>query len=94
MVRFLKPEDLLLEKIAYIMVAMILVLPWYPVYHLQMPLRQRLIICGIFLTGGFVIASGIAKTVFVVQATKEGPDKSCECCAHVPFAPKSNPTTR
>ena len=56
---------------------MILVLPWYPVYHLQMPMRQRLLVCGIFLTGGFVIASGIAKTVFVVQATKGGPDKPC-----------------
>lgn len=56
--------------------AMILVLPWYPVYHLQMSLRQRLIIIGIFLTGGFVIASGIAKTVFVVQATKQEADLS------------------
>lgn len=58
--------------------AMILVLPWYPVYHLQMPLRQRLLVCGIFLSGGFVIASGIAKSVFVAQAIEAGSDESCK----------------
>ncbi len=67
------------EKPTEVALAVTLVLPWYPIYYLQMPLRQRLAIIGIFLTGGFVIASGVTRTVFVVQATKQGLDNSCEC---------------
>ncbi|MCJ1447904.1 MAG: hypothetical protein MMC23_008416 [Stictis urceolatum] len=44
---------------------LILVLPWYPVYHLKMPLSRKLAVCGIFLLGGFVIAAGIVRAVEV-----------------------------
>ena len=59
------------------LLAMILVLPWYPIYHLQMPLRQRLTIVGIFLLGGFVTAAGVARVVFISQGVKEGGHRSC-----------------
>lgn len=56
---------------------MILVLPWYPVYNLQMSLRHRLTVCGMFLLGGFVVAVGIARVVFVSQGVKGEKDTSC-----------------
>ena len=58
---------------------MILVLPWYPVYHLQTSLRRRLTICGMFLLGGFVVAAGIARVVFISQGVKGVNDVSCGC---------------
>ena len=58
---------------------MILVLPWYPIYHLQMPLRQRLTVIAIFLLGGFVTMAGVARVVFLSQGVKKGGHESCEC---------------
>ena len=56
---------------------MILVLPWYPVYHLQTSLRRRLTMCGMFLLGCFVVAAGIARVVFISQGVKGVNDVSC-----------------
>ncbi|KAL8904744.1 MAG: hypothetical protein Q9207_003075 [Kuettlingeria erythrocarpa] len=50
--------------------ALILTLPWYPVWKLQMPLRRKLSICAIFLLGGFVVAAGIVRFAYLLQATK------------------------
>ena len=50
---------------------MILVLPWYPMWKLQMPLRRKLSICAIFLFGGFVVAAGIVRLAYVIQANKK-----------------------
>jgi len=49
-------------------VVIILVLPWYPVWKLQMPFRRKLSVCAIFLLGGFVVAAGIVRFVYVVKA--------------------------
>ena len=65
--------------------AMILVLPWYPVSQLQMPLHQKLSICGIFLLGGLVVAAGIARVTAVNEAvTSTSLDHSCEPLYLVP----------
>ena len=58
---------------------MILVLPWYPVYHLQMLLRHRLAVCGMFLLGSFVVAVGIGRVVFISKSFQRGTDTSCWC---------------
>lgn len=57
---------------------MILVLLCYPSYHLQMPLRQRLTIIGVFLLRGFVTAAGIACVVLKSQGIKDDEHRSCE----------------
>ncbi|KAI4178411.1 MAG: hypothetical protein LQ346_007459 [Caloplaca aetnensis] len=49
---------------------LILALPWYPVWKLQMPLRRKLSICAIFLLGGFVVAAGIVRFAYLLQATR------------------------
>ena len=35
-----------------------------------MPLRRKLSVCAIFLLGGFVVAAGITRFVYLLQATK------------------------
>lgn len=51
--------------------ALILTLPWYPVWKLQMTLRRKLSVCAVFLLGGFVVAAGIVRFVYLLQATKK-----------------------
>ena len=47
----------------------ILTLPWYQVWKLKMPLKQRLTVGALFLLGGFVICAGITRTVIQLQLT-------------------------
>lgn len=53
-------------------------LPWYPVWNLQMPVRQKISVCGIFLLGAFVVATGIVRITAVQQALADNPDHSCK----------------
>jgi uncharacterized membrane protein len=46
----------------------ILVVPIYNVAKLQMPLRRKLGICGIFLLGGFVLITGIVRLYYLHRA--------------------------
>ena len=66
-------------RIVLTSLVMILVLPWYPVYHLQMSLRHRLTVCGMFLWGCFVVAVGITRVVFVSQNVKGEKNTTCWC---------------
>lgn len=48
-----------------------------------MPFRQKALVCGIFLLGGFVVGAGIARFVFIVQATQSSnPDYTCKSLPH------------
>ena len=47
---------------------MILALPVYNVWQLQMPLVRRISVIGIFLLEGFVTIVGIVRLVFLVGA--------------------------
>ena len=58
-------------------VALILMTPWYHVWNLQMPVRQRISVCGIFMLGGFVIATGIVRLTALRQALAPSNDHSC-----------------
>ncbi|MCJ1313247.1 hypothetical protein MMC25_006924 [Agyrium rufum] len=49
----------------------ILVLPWYPIWHLKMPLRRKLAVCGILLLGGFVVAVGVIRFMYGVYAIQD-----------------------
>ncbi|KAL1967165.1 hypothetical protein VTN77DRAFT_3456 [Rasamsonia byssochlamydoides] len=49
---------------------MVLLIPIPMVLNLQMPLTQRLIVCGIFMLGGFVCIAGIVRIHFLTLMFK------------------------
>lgn len=59
-------------------IALILTLPWYLVAKLQMPLQQKLSVCGIFLLGGFVVAAGIVRCTTLKVGFAMSLDHSCK----------------
>jgi len=62
-------SDVILDSLA-------LVVPIYPVWHLQMPIQQKLTVSGIFLLGGFVVISGILRAIAQFNALKPNPDST------------------
>lgn len=50
-------------------IGLILTLPWYRVWKLQMPMRRKVAVCGIFLLGGFVVLAGILRFTEIVAST-------------------------
>ncbi|KAH8588161.1 hypothetical protein B0O99DRAFT_747042 [Bisporella sp. PMI_857] len=57
---------------------LVLMIPWYPVWKLNMPIRQKVTVCGIFLLGGFVVLSGVVRIIAMFNALKPNPDRSYE----------------
>ena len=57
---------------------MILTLPWYPVWNLQMPVAKKLSVCGIFLLGAFVVGAGVARVTAIRVAVTSTSDFSCQ----------------
>jgi hypothetical protein len=55
---------------------LVLMIPWYPVWHLNMPARQKITVCGIFLLGGFVVVSGILRVIAMFDAMIPDPDRT------------------
>jgi len=55
---------------------LVLIIPWYPVFKLQMPVRQKVTVLGIFLLGGFVVLSGIFRVIAMFDAMKPDPDRT------------------
>jgi len=55
---------------------LVLIIPWYPVYRLQMGIRQKMTVLGIFLLGGFVVLSGIFRVIAMFDAMKPDPDRT------------------
>jgi len=47
---------------------LILVFPWYQVWNLHISIRRKLLVCGIFLLGGFVVLAGILRYVYILDA--------------------------
>ncbi|KAH7405679.1 hypothetical protein DE146DRAFT_420423 [Phaeosphaeria sp. MPI-PUGE-AT-0046c] len=45
----------------------VIIVPVYNVWHLQMPLKRKIGVCLIFLLGGFVIIAGIVRMVFLLE---------------------------
>ncbi|KAI0165368.1 hypothetical protein GGR52DRAFT_105726 [Hypoxylon sp. FL1284] len=45
----------------------ILAVPIWAVYHTRMPLKLRLLVCGIFLVGGFAIVTNILRLKYTYQ---------------------------
>ena len=48
-----------------IRIVLILALPWYQVWKLQMPFGRKMAVCGIFMLGGFTVAAGIIRIVYL-----------------------------
>lgn len=48
--------------------ALVLTLPWYPVWNLNMPTRQKIVVSGIFLLGSFVVISSIFRIIAMYDA--------------------------
>lgn len=59
--------------------------PWFPVWNLQMPVRQRISVCGIFMLGAFVIAASIVRLTALPQALASKTDHSCTSPSGVHF---------
>ena len=57
---------------------MVLTLPWYPVWRLQMPIAKKLSVCGIFLLGAFVVGAGVARVTAIHVAVTSKVDLSCK----------------
>jgi hypothetical protein len=54
---------------------LVLIIPMYPVWQLQMPTRQKISVSGIFLLGGLVVLSGIFRIKAMFQALVFLPDR-------------------
>ena len=48
--------------------ALVLTLPWYPVWKLNMPTRKKIVVSGIFLLGAFAVVSSIFRVVAMFDA--------------------------
>lgn len=57
---------------------LILTMPWGQIWKLQMPLRQKFLVCGIFLLGGFVVGASVARLVFTIKGFNYEADPSCK----------------
>jgi hypothetical protein len=55
---------------------LVLLIPWYPVWKLMMPVRQKVLVSGIFLLGGFVCLSGIFRVIAMFDAMNFNPDRT------------------
>ncbi|KAF4467253.1 integral membrane [Fusarium albosuccineum] len=53
---------------------MVLALPIVPIMKLQMNMRERLMLCGVFLIGGFVTITSILRTTSVQNSLKNKED--------------------
>lgn len=60
---------------------LVLTIPWYPVWHLNMPLRRKFTVCGIFLLGAFVCLFGIFRVFAMFDAVKPSADRSYSSAA-------------
>ena len=64
-----------------LVIVLILSLPVYNVWKLQMPVTRKLAVISIFLLGGFVVVAGIVRFVFLVNAftALEDPHDDVSC---------------
>lgn len=53
---------------------LVLTLPWYPVWKLNMPTRQKIVVSGIFLLGAFVVFSSIFRVISMFDALQPNRD--------------------
>ncbi|CAG8958362.1 hypothetical protein HYFRA_00011039 [Hymenoscyphus fraxineus] len=55
---------------------LVLLLPWYPIWHLNMPTRQKITVSAIFLLGTFVCISGIFRIIAMFDALGDVKDRT------------------
>ena len=61
--------------------ALIYVLPMRMLYQIQIPLRQKIALMGVFAVGGFVVITGMVRLNFL-KVAQNTPDPSCEQLPH------------
>ena len=64
---FLNPSDLKDTERYMCLLVLILSLPVYHVWKLQMPTKRKLCVIGIFLLGGLVTITGIIRLYYIQQ---------------------------
>lgn len=53
---------------------LVLTLPWYPLWKLNMPTRQKIFVTGIFLLGAFVVIASIFRITSIFEGLIPNPD--------------------